>query len=389
MCDQKSVSQTRSPFIARLWLTGVALGQVLLTPIAAFSITYLFSFQSTDEGFSINFESQMIPWIVSASIAYGMLALSLALIFGGFSPIWITENGGLAKAIRLSRGRKSAHLVELARIRHRKSPHGKMMRMVNDRLEQGHGLLAIHGGLVLLAIPFQLFLVIVPLLMMLLLPENWIHDNRLLEWALVCYLVILTMVMRIFPTYARRYVAVAAFTRRWLISITRLSWMAPILVLWMLGRLASLVVVTWLGPELAVSIAAEKAIFEDWLGIGSVPENSFLDLLTALAVMPLAAFTTLSVLGGGSGDLPTWMKMDKHEDWQPPEGEEQETEEQEQVVVDQEEEKGLLEEVIPLGAAAILPGTMGVTLSDSLDTIPNSNKSEDLDDGPPKQFEQL
>ncbi|MCS5537430.1 MAG: hypothetical protein NZ770_04935 [Candidatus Poseidoniaceae archaeon] len=88
------MSQVRSPLIARLWLTGVAVGQVLLTPIAAFSITYLFTFQSTNEGFSLNFESHMIPWILSASIAYGMLALALALIFGGFSPIWVTENGG-------------------------------------------------------------------------------------------------------------------------------------------------------------------------------------------------------------------------------------------------------------------------------------------------------
>ncbi len=388
------MSQVRSPLIARLWLTGVAVGQVLLTPIAAFSITYLFTFQSTSEGFSLNFESHMIPWILSASIAYGMLALALALVFGGFSPIWVTDNGGWLKASGLSRGGRSAHNIELARIRHRKSPHGKMMRMVNDRLEQGHGLLAIHGGLVLLAIPFQLMLVIIPLMMMLLLPENWIHDNRLLEWALIVYLVILTMAMRIFPKYTHKYVAVAAFTRRWLISITRLSWMAPILVLWLLGRLASLLVITWMGPDLAVSIAVEKAIFEDWLGIGSVPENSFLDLLTALSVMPLAAFTTLGVLGGGSGDLPQWMKMDKHEDWESPPG----MEEGDDSIEKNDSNSGgdtdsggsLLEDVIPLGAATILPSTMGITLSDSLDGIENTDHSDDLEDeGPGRIFDSL
>jgi hypothetical protein len=266
--------------------------------------------------------------------------------------------------------------------------------MVNDRLEQGHGLLAIHGGLVLLAIPFQLMLVIVPLMMMLLLPESWIHDNRLLEWALVVYLVILTMAMRIFPKYTQKYVAVAAFTRRWLISITRLSWMAPILVLWLLGRLASLLVITWMGPDLAVSIAAEKAIFEDWLGIGSVPENSFLDLLTALSVMPLAAFTTLGVLGGGSGDLPQWMKMDKHEDWESPPG----MEEGDDSIEKNDSNSGgdtdsggsLLEDVIPLGAATILPSTMGITLSDSLDGIENTDHSDDLEDeGPGRIFDSL
>jgi hypothetical protein len=201
------------------------------------------------------------------------------------------------------------------------------------------------------------------------------YHNRLLEWALVCYLFILTIAMRVFPYYARRFVAFAAFTRRWLISMTRLSWMAPILVLWLLGRLASIVVVTWIGPDLAVSIAAEKAVFEDWLGIGSIPENSFLDLLTALAVMPLAAFTTFGVLAGGSGALPQWMKLDKHEDWESPESEEEEVIEEAELVVEEpltEDDgkgiiSGLLEDVIPVGAAAIMPMVGGITLSDSID----------------------
>jgi hypothetical protein len=42
-----------------------------------------------------------------------------------------------------------------------------------------------------------------------------------------------------------------------------------------------------------------------------IPETSFLDLLTALAVMPLAAFTTLAVLEGGSTNPPDWMKHDE------------------------------------------------------------------------------
>ena len=53
----------------------------------------------------------------------------------------------------------------------------------------------------------------------------------------------------------------------------------------------------------------EQTFMEDLLNIGSVPETSFLDLLTALAVMPLAAFTTLACLGGGSGTPPEWMRI--------------------------------------------------------------------------------
>ena len=33
-----------------------------------------------------------------------------------------------------------------------------------------------------------------------------------------------------------------------------------------------------------------------------------MNLLTALAVMPMAAFTTLAVLGGGAGEPPVWMR---------------------------------------------------------------------------------
>ena len=109
--------------------------------------------------------------------------------------------------------------------------------------------------------------------------------------------------------------------------------------------------------------------------------------------MPLAAFTTLGVLGGGSGDLPQWMKMDKHEDWETPPG----MEEEEDPVVEEGDSNAdtdsggsLLEEVIPLGAAAILPGSMGMTLTDRLDGIDNQDNSEDLEDeGPGRIFDSL
>ena len=60
---------------------------------------------------------------------------------------------------------------------------------------------------------------------------------------------------------------------------------------------------------------------EDILNIGRVPETSFLDLLTALAVMPLAAFTTLACLGGGSGTPPEWMRIGNEVEIKTPEQE--------------------------------------------------------------------
>ena len=362
------MNEVRGPLVARLWLTGVVFGQIILTPIVAFSITYLFSFDSSNEGFTISFEQQMIPWIITASLAYGMLALALSLIVGGFTPVSVVESGGWGSTLGISRSRKTPDKVTNSKLRHYHSPHGRMVRIVHDRLNQGHGLLSIHGGLVLLAIPFQLCLVIIPLMAMLLIPSDWIAPNRLLELSLLGYLVVLTAVMRIFPNYAKQFVAAAAFTRRWLISMTRLSWMAPVLVLWLLGRLASMFVVTWLVPDLAISIAAEKRIFEEWLGIGTVPENSFLDLLTALAVMPLAAFTTLAVLGGGSGQIPDWLKAET-KSWENP-NEESRIDEVSDVELEKgEEDTSILEEVIPFGAAAMLPGSIGVALGNKIDEI--------------------
>ena len=49
------------------------------------------------------------------------------------------------------------------------------------------------------------------------------------------------------------------------------------------------------------------------MGGATVPQNSFLDLMTALSVLPLAAFTTLAVLGGANKGLPQWLKVD--DDW--------------------------------------------------------------------------
>ena len=37
-----------------------------------------------------------------------------------------------------------------------------------------------------------------------------------------------------------------------------------------------------------------------------IPESSFLDLLVALSLLPMAIFTTMAVLGGGEQDPPRW-----------------------------------------------------------------------------------
>ena len=299
----------KGPLAARVWLTGLVFCQIFLTPMAAFSITYLIEFEMASENFTMSFQSEMIPWIIAASLAYGMIALLLALIFGGFTPLWVVEKGGWKAALGLTRAKRDAPTIRNSRRNHAHSPHAKLTVMVSDRIHKRHSLLSTHGGLVLLAIPFQLMLVIIPLGFVIFIPDEWIRANRRLEVALACYLIVLVLVMRVFPKFARKHITIAAFTRRWLISMTKLSWLAPVLVLWLMGRLASVIVLSWVGADVSNTLHLEQSFMEDFLQIGSVPEASFLDLLTALAVMPLAAFTTLACLGGGAGTPPEWMRL--------------------------------------------------------------------------------
>ena len=312
---------SKGPIAARVYLTGLVFCQIFLTPMAAFSITYLIEFRMASENFTMSFQSEMIPWIVAASLAYGMLALLLALVFGGFTPISVVEKGGWRAALGLTRSKRDAASLRNSRRNHAHSPHAKLTVMVNDRIVKKHSLLSTHGGLVLLAIPFQLMLVIIPLGFVIFIPDEWIRANRRLEVALACYLIVLIMVMRVFPKFARKHITIAAFTRRWLISMTKLSWLAPVLVLWLMGRLASVIVLSWVGADVSSKLQLEQSFMEDILNIGRVPETSFLDLLTALAVMPLAAFTTLACLGGGSGTPPEWMRIGNEVEIKTPEQE--------------------------------------------------------------------
>ena len=143
--------------------------------------------------------------------------------------------------------------------------------------------------------------------MVLMVPDSVMRENRRLELALILYVFTLSIVMKYYPRLANKYIGIASFTRKWLISMTKISWLAPVLILWLMGRMASVVVLGWIGSDIDLNIDLEKSFFETTLNIGSIPETSFLDLIAALAVIPLATFTTLAVLGAGSGDPPEWM----------------------------------------------------------------------------------
>ena len=166
---------------ARIWLTFVAMCQVFLTPLVAFSLTYLVKFDFSDDNVTMSFDKEMMPWIGTASLIYGMIALLLALILGGFTPVSVVEKGGWRKYFGFSRSPGSAAERRSSRIQYSKSPHGQISVLAHNRWLDGHSIISTHGGLILLAVPFQVMLATVPLAMVLLIPESFMHESRKLE----------------------------------------------------------------------------------------------------------------------------------------------------------------------------------------------------------------
>jgi len=144
------------------------------------------------------------------------------------------------------------------------------------------------------------------LILVLLFPKGVIRQHHQLELALILYGVCLFFCIRYFPQLARRYITLASIARKLLGSTMKISWVFPVFLLWTMGQISRWVVQRWMGQDLSLNIEFEKEMFESLISASPIPETSFLNLLTALAVMPLAAFTTLSVLGGGAGAPPVW-----------------------------------------------------------------------------------
>ena len=293
--------------LARTWLGLIAVSNIVLTPVLAFSVTYLIEVESSAQGIAFNLRPDLIPFILSASLAYGAMALVLALGSGAYVPIWVVDRGGWRAAVGLTSDVRGAARVRHARHRYQRSPHGQMVQLVRHRHQGGQGLIAIHGGLFLLAIPMQLMLITIPLLVVLALPDGAIRSGRFLEAMLFTYLITLIGAMRTYPSLAQHLMGVASITRRWLISMSRLSWFAPAMVLWLIGRLASMVMMRRVDADLATAFHDEQMRIEGLLGLSGIPETAFLDLLTALAVLPMSTFTTLAVWSGGLRSVPNWL----------------------------------------------------------------------------------
>lgn len=290
-----------------MWLTLIVGLQVFVAPILAFTATYLIDMDWDNYSFSLQVE--LIPWIISAAIMYGIISLILGLAAGGYMPNRVADAGGWRAVLGMTNRLRDADLVDRSRLNLTQSPYGKVTRIVHQEVRvNGRPLLEVHGGLQLLAAPLQIVLIMLPLLVLKFVPDGWLQEQRLLELALLVYLGGLVIGLRVYPKIASKVVGMASIARRILVDRTKLGWLFPVLLLWIVERTIVSLAFDGMGLDTRwEDVAIERGILEAVLpGEIQIPESSFLDLLVALSLLPIAIFTTMAVLGGGEQDPPRW-----------------------------------------------------------------------------------
>lgn len=282
--------------------------QVTLIPIVGFSFTYLLEMDR--DNFSIAVRTELVYWIVIAGLIYGFLSLLLALFFGGYRPSSVADKGGWMPILGLSRRASDPELIDRSRLALQSSPYGRMASLVHEKtVVEGHDLIAVHGGLQLLAVPMQVLLIAVPLLIMEGVPDWVIKPNQAFELGMAGYMIALWMALKIQPVVSSGLVAYAAMFRSVLWRISRFSWILPVLLFWVIARTFLAASLGWLDVDITQwdEVQLEAVLLHVVVPDAVIPETAVIDFLVAISVLPMATFTTISVLAG-SHEMPSWMR---------------------------------------------------------------------------------
>ena len=281
--------------------------QITMAPIILFSLTYLIHIDYEEAQVSVR--TELIHWVVTAGLSYGVVSIALALVFGGFRPFFVANQGGVFPFLRLSSRTGDPELVDRARLHLQGTPYGKMAKLVHSKTKDGgFDLMAIHGGLQLLAVPMQVILIAVPLVIMEGVPGSIVRPSRAFDLGMAGYLVALWIAVRIHPLVSWHLVGIAAMFRNVVWRVSRLSWILPIFLYWLVARLVLLFSLDVLNVnyEQWHEMQLEKIVLEMIAPDAEMPETAILDFIVAISVLPMATFTTISVLGG-SQTMPDWM----------------------------------------------------------------------------------
>ena len=234
----------------------------------------------------------------------------MALIIGGYRPSPVVERGGWIATVGLSRRKYDPELIDRAKMAAYSSPYGKMSRLVAKRIKNDQSeLFAVHGGLQLLAVPSQVLLISIPLIIMEGIPEDLIRKDSAFELGMIGYMIGLWVSFRVQPVISLQFIEFAAMFRKILWRITKISWILPVIILWACARIILQFSLTSLGIDISQwhDVQLEGMILNFVAPEAEVPQTAIIDFLVAISVLPMAAFTTISVLGGSNG-LSQWMK---------------------------------------------------------------------------------
>ena len=304
----ETMARRRRAILPRIVLLTIVLGQVTVAPIVGFSLTYLLRIDRVDDNLTFNLDLASLDWIIIAGLVYGFLSLILALVAGGYRPTSVANRGGWMAVLGLRKTGNASELADRARLDLHSSPYGKMARIVNGRTED-FDLLSIHGGLQILAVPIQVALIAIPLAIMEGIPSKYVEPERAFELGMAGYFVALWIGLRIQPIYSKQLIGIAAWLRRILARISKFSWILPIIIFWFFARVSLGFGLQWLGVDYTAwhTVQLEAVLLNSIMPEESIPEAAIIDFLVAISVLPVAVFTTISVLGGAH-DMPEWMR---------------------------------------------------------------------------------
>ena len=122
------------------------------------------------------------------------------------------------------------------------------------------------------------------------------------------YIIALWISVRVHPAISWHLVGIAAMFRNVIWRVSKLSWILPIFLYWIVARIVLMVTLSWLNVDYSQwhEMQLEKILLQAVAPEAEVPETAILDYIVAISVLPMATFTTISVLGG-SKSMPVWM----------------------------------------------------------------------------------
>ena len=289
----------------------VVLGQVSFVPIVIFGLTSLVETGWTEGSPYLLFRWDLIPWICLTGVFYGMISLILAISMSGWMPASIAMRGGWLASTGIRGRSRDPRRVDRASTELSMSPFGQLATITSrqrDRFE----LIFVHGGLQTLAIPIQAILIALPILAIEYLPGGMIKEGTTLELVSLVYLASLWVGMRLQVAYSDKLVVPATYMRRFLGRTAQLSWVLPVIVYWFVARTILGFLLSAMGIDLTdQTIEFDILILEEILPMDQNESGTpLVDLIVAMGVLPIATFTTISVLAGGY-EIPEWMDPSK------------------------------------------------------------------------------